>query len=138
MLEAHNRNQEGAVPIAFALLSNEVITPKALDELLSRLKATRDKYGWVLARNGREIFIEMAKHNPSLYDDKELSNITKLLGGKTRSKVVIMFNENTDDQFEVRMARAVSKAMAEEWPILLDDGTGKLEIVDPPGTAGQR
>lgn len=124
------------MPIAFSLLSSEVITPKALDQLLQRLKATRDQYGWVLERNGRRVFIEVSRHNPSLYEDKELIEIRKLLGGATRSKVVIMFDENTDDHFELRMARAVTKAMAEEWPVLLDDGTGKLEMVRPPGIAG--
>ncbi len=122
--------------IAVSLFSNEVIKPRDVDVLMKRLQGQRDKNGWVLVRNEQRIFIEMADIDPQLYTDDDLLAIGRLLGAAPRSRILLMLSPNSPDQFQMRMARAVAKAMAEMWPIVFDDNTDRPELVEPPSVAG--
>lgn len=98
---------------------------------MDHLKAGTDKYGWVLERNGRKVLIEFSTEDIPEIPEELLQPVAELLGGWPKSSVVLMYNDTALDDFEGRMARAVAFAMAELWPIVLDDHTGQPERIYP-------
>src|SRR5262249_5460589 len=118
---------------AISVYSTKTITPDGLGRVMAHLNAGKDKYGWVLERNGRKALIEIASSDlPDMPADL-LQPVSDLLSGWPKSSVVLMYDDSAPDDFEGRMARAVSVAMAEAWPVVLDDHTGNPEIIYAPG-----
>jgi len=120
---------------AISALSSHTISVSTMDQLVAKLQGERDgKGGWILIRNGRAVEIEMGtKTMEALFSEEDLQAAGELLGAPPQSRVVFLFDDTNVDQFEYRMAQAVAKAMAEQWPVVIDDHTGRQEIVTPPG-----
>ena len=102
---------------------------------MQKLQGERDgRGGWTLTRKGRGIAIEMGTDTMAgLFGPTELQHIAEELGGTPQARIILMYPDSEPDEFEFRMATAVTKAMAEKWPILVDDHTGRRHVVQPPG-----
>jgi hypothetical protein len=118
---------------AISAYSTRTITPDGLKRVMEHLNAGTDEYGWVLERNGRKVLVEITtKDLPQMPEDL-IRPVAELLKAWPKSSVVLMYDDSAPDEFEARMARAVAVALAEMWPIVLDDHTGRPEIIHAPG-----
>ncbi len=123
---------------AIGLYSTMRITDKDLGALMARLKAERTNYGWRLTRNGVSIEIEPAHHEiPDDIPEAKLRAVTNELGAPPRSKLVVLWTEETGEGLEARMARAVARAMSEQFTVVLDDNFGTIQGVRPASIAGE-
>ncbi len=121
---------------SMSVFSNKAINPKSVHELMTKLQAVRDDNGWLLSRNDRSVFIQYAQYEIEDLSNESAKGLLQLLGAPPRTCLAMVFAETGPDRFEFRMARAVAKAMSEEWPIVLDDKTGNLELITPRAIAG--
>jgi hypothetical protein len=113
--------------------STENITREALRPVMENLRAIEDKYGWEVNRNDRRVFIAIDTRDLPAVPDDVLRPAAELLRGWPKSSAVIMYDDTNPDQFEDRMAHAIAIAMAEHWPVVLDDHVTEPKVVYAPG-----
>jgi hypothetical protein len=82
---------------------------------------------WLIERKERAVEVALASHEIAEMDEARQHLITQELGAQPRSLVVVMY-ENSDDGsgIDARMARAVGLAMADVWPVVMDDHAGTI------------
>lgn len=118
-----------------AAFSSALISDKDLAELMRYLNATFDvdSEAWVIRHRGVEVLIRRA---PDVEDQRPdlMPPIEELLGAYPRSRVNLSYGLGFDPAICDRIVRAVAIAMAERWPVVLDDHTDNPESIDPPGT----
>ena len=127
-------NEESDMTIAVSVFSDSIITDDGLESVMRKLHAEQDEImGWKLERNGRKIHIVLGSQDIEFMPESILNEAEKLLGTPVKSRVSMFFNDEPEDKFEYRMARAVAKAMAEIWNVSFDDHAGHSERIYPPG-----
>ncbi len=117
--------------------SSSVITPKALARVMEHLGAVLDPEweAWFIEREGHKISVELASEEIEDLEDELIAPLVDELRKYPRSKVALVLHDSPDygdGEFEHNLARAVAIALAENWPIVLDDHAGEVELIRPP------
>ena len=114
--------------------SSSVITPKALARVMGMLGATLDVEfeSWELERDGHTISIELTSEDVEYLDEEIVLPVVELLKRPPKSMITFVCDsppEGENGDFEYHMVRAVALALSENWPIVLDDHTGEVELI---------
>jgi hypothetical protein len=118
---------------AIGLFSTKTITPKGLGFTMSHLRAERKEPSWVLSRDNRRVYVELASEELDLIPAEIILEVADELGDVPMSMVTVIFNDSREDNFEWRMARAVGSALAEHYPIVWHDYSSQVETIYAPG-----
>jgi hypothetical protein len=115
------------------LFSTKTITPKGLGFTMSHLRAELRDPSWVLSRDNRRIYVELATDELDVIAPDIILEVADELGDVPLSMVTVIFNDSREDNFEWRMARAVGSALAEHYPIVWHDYANEAETIYAPG-----
>jgi hypothetical protein len=115
------------------LFSTKTITPKGLAATMTHLRAEYDEPTWVLSRENRRVWVELASDELDGIPPDIILEIADELGDVPVSMVSAVFSDNQEDRFEWRMARAIGAALAEHYPIAWHDYANTAELLYAPG-----
>lgn len=117
--------------------STSVITPKALARVMEMLggKLDTDFETWFIEHDGHAVEVDLASEDIEELDEELMEPLVEALGREPKSRISLLAigpPPGEDGQIEYRMVRAIAIALAENWPIALDDHAGVVEVIQPP------